>query len=205
MRLSETPTRQAAGHLKRSSKQLRRPLLYISMMLDIFLNDLPSHTVPDRAGEVSVLPQLAAPQSLLQARELAEQLPRSDALYYPNHFSDGPPRRKRYQNVYMILCYFHFRYLKSILVAYLSNHLFRSLPYLFFSEYILPSFRTPYQVIVRVVDRMTRPFQSHASFYTIAPQGPMRIRETSRLPYNPPCKACIHPRGKPRGILQSIS
>lgn len=175
------------------------------MMLDIFFNDLPSHTVPDRAGEVSVLPQLARPQSLLQARELAEQLPRTDALYYSYHLADGPSGRKRCQNVYMVLCYFHFRYLKPILVAYLPNHLFRSFPYLLFSEYIFPTLRTPYQMIVRVVDRMTRPLQSHASFYTIASQGPMRIRESSRLPYNPPCKACIHPRGKPRGILQSIS
>ena len=175
------------------------------MMLDILLNDLPSHTVADRAGEVSVLPQLPRPQSLLQARELAEQLPRTNALYDPYHFSDGPSGRKRCQNMYMVLCYFHFRYLKSILVAYLTNHLFRSLPYLFFSEYILPTLRTPNQVVVRVVDRMTRPLQCHASFYTIAPQGPMRIREASRLPYNPPCKACIHPRGKPRGILQRLS
>ncbi len=175
------------------------------MMLDIFLNDLPSHTVSDCAGEVSILPQLAGPQPLLQSRELSEQLPRANALYYPHHLPDGPPRRKRHQNVYMVLCDFHFRYLKSILFADFPNRLFRSFPYLFFSEYILPALRTPYQMIIRVVDRMTRPLQCHASFYTIVSQGPGRIKETSRLPYNPPCKACIHPRRKPRGILQRVS
>lgn len=202
---SETPTRQAAGHLQRSSKQLRRPLLYIPVMLDVFLNDLPSHTVANCASEVSVLPQLSGPQPLLQPRELAEQLPRTDALYYPDHLPDGPSGRKRYQDVYMILCYFYFSYLQSILLAYLPYHLFRSSPYFFFSEYIFPTFRTPYQMVYRIVDLMTRPLQSHASFYPIVSQGPIRIRETSRLPYNPPCKACIHPRGKPRGILQSFS
>lgn len=87
------------------------------MMLDILLNDLPSHTIADRAGEISVLPQLASPQSFLQSRELAEQLPRADALYNPNHLSDGPSGRKRYQNMYMVLCYFHFRYIKSMKIV----------------------------------------------------------------------------------------
>ena len=144
-------------------------------------------------------------RSPLQSRKLPEQLPRAVALYYPHHLSDGPSGRKRYQNMYMVLCYLHFRYLNSILVAYLPNYLFRSFPYLLCSEYILPAFRTPYQMIIRVVDRMTRPLQCHASFYPIASQGPGRIRATSRLPYNPPRKACIHPRGKPPGILQSVS
>ena len=36
VKLSETPTRQAAGHLRRSLKELRRPLLYVSMMLIYF-------------------------------------------------------------------------------------------------------------------------------------------------------------------------
>ena len=172
------------------------------MMLDIFLNDLPSHTVPDRAGEVSVLPQLTGPQSLLQARELTEQLPRAYALYDPDHLSDGPSWRKRYQNMYMVLCYLHFRYLNSILGSYLPNYLFRSFPYLLCSEYILPAFRTPYQMIIRVVDRMTRSLQCHASFYPIASQGPGRIRATSRLPYNPPRKACIHPVASHRAFCK---
>jgi hypothetical protein len=30
------------------------------------------------------------------------------------------------------------------------------------------------------------------------------LRATSRLPYNPLGKTCNHPRGKPRGILQSF-
>jgi hypothetical protein len=60
-------------------------------------------------------------------------------------------------------------------------------------------------MVYRVVDRMTRPLQAHALFYNITTQGPMRIRESSRLPYNPPRKACIPPRGKPRGILQRFS
>jgi len=175
-------------------------------MLDIFLNDLPSHTVADCTSEVSIFPKFSRPQSLLQPRELAEQLPRANALYRPHHLPDSVPWRKRYQQMYMVLCYFHFRYLKSILITDFPNHLFRSFPYLFSCEYILPTLWTPYQMIIRIVDRMTRPLQCHASLYTtIASQGPGRIRETSRLPYNPPRKACIHPRGKPRGILQRVS
>jgi hypothetical protein len=51
------------------------------MMLDIFINDLPSHTVSDRTGEISVFPKLTGPKPFLDARELAEQFPRTYALY----------------------------------------------------------------------------------------------------------------------------
>ena len=79
----------------------------------------------------------------------------------------------------MVLCYFHFRYLKSILAADLPNQLFRSFPDLFLHKYILSTFRTPYQMVVRIVNRMTRPLQSHAYRYTIARKGLCGLR---RLP-----------------------
>jgi hypothetical protein len=56
-------------------------------------------------------------------------------------------------------------------VAYFPDYLYRSYPYLFFCKYLLPIFRAPYQMVYRVVDRMTRPLQSHASFYTTARMG----------------------------------
>jgi hypothetical protein len=197
--LSETPRGKPTGHLLRSSKQLRRPLLNLTMMLYIFINDLPRHTVSDCSSEVSIFPKLARPKLFFDARELAEQCSRTYAFYYPNHLTYRTLRWKRYQQMHMINSYFHFLNLYSVFIAYFFYKLFRSLPYRFVLKYLLPIFRAPYQMVCRVVDRMTRPLQSHASCYNIITQGPMWIRETSRLPYNPLGKACIHPRGKPTG------
>ena len=175
------------------------------MMLDIFIDNLPSHTVSNRAGEVSVLPKLARPKPPSDSRELSEQFSRTYAFYCPNHLAYRKLGWKRHKHMYMIYCYFHFLYLYFVFFAYLFYNLFRSFPYRVIMKYLLSIFWAPYQMVSRVVDCMTRPFQCHASFYTITMQGPMWKRETSRLPYNPPRKACIPPRGKPRGILQRFS
>jgi hypothetical protein len=72
-----------------------------------------------------------------------------------------------------------------------SKKLFRSLPYFRILKYCLASFRTPYQVVHHVVDRMTRPLECHTFMLYHTTQGSLWIRETSRLPYNPLVKACI--------------
>src|SRR3990172_8024068 len=148
------------------------------MMLDIFINDLPSHTVSNRPGEVSVFPKLTCPKPFFDSRELAEQFPRTYALYYPNHLAYRKLWGKRYQHVHMVDSYFHLHYFYPVFFAYFFYHRSRSLPYLSLFKYLLPVFWAPYQMVHCVVDRMTRPFQCHALFYTISAQGPMRIRET---------------------------
>jgi len=175
------------------------------MMLDILINDLASQMVSDRPNKIPIFPKFSRPQPLLQSRKHAEQFSCTYALYCPNHLTYRMLWRKRYQYMYMILCYFHLIYLKSIIFTYLPYQLFRTFPYLFTNKYLFPIFRAPYQMVCCVIYRMTRPLQSHASCYTISSQGPLWIRETSRLPYNPLGMACIHPRGKPRGILQISS
>lgn len=175
------------------------------MMFDIFINDLPSQPVSDCTSEVAVFPKLARPKPFLNPRELAEQFSRAYALYCSYHLTDRTLWWKRYQYMHMILRHFHFLYLKSILLAYFPNQLSRSFPYLLLHKYVLSIFWTPHQVVHGVVDRMTRPLQSHAYLYTTLRKGLCGLGRLSRLPNNPPGKACIHPRGKPRGILQSFS
>jgi hypothetical protein len=41
----------------------------------IFIDNLPSHTVFDSSGEISILPQLPTPQALLDTRELTKHFP----------------------------------------------------------------------------------------------------------------------------------
>jgi hypothetical protein len=175
------------------------------MMLNIFFDQLPSHTVSYGARKVSVFPKFSRPKPFLDSRELAEQFSCTNTFYYPYHLTNRKPWGKRCQQMHMINRHFHLFNLYLILIAYLFDYLLRSFPYVFVLKYRFPIFWAPYQMVHRIVDRMTRPLHSHVSCYTITTQGPMWIRETSRLPYNPLGKACIHPRGKPRGILQRLS
>ena len=168
---SDTPTRQAAGHLERSSKKLRRPLLIFAMMSYIFFDNLPSHTVSDSSGEISILPQLPAPQPLLDSRELTKQLPCTYTFQRPNHLPNRILGMKRYQYMNVVHSYFHLLNLICILVANFTKKLFRSLSDIRILKYCLASFRTPYQVVCRVVDRMTRPLECHTICYTTLRKG----------------------------------
>jgi hypothetical protein len=140
-------------------------------MLNVFINNLPSHTVSHCSGEIPIFPQFACPQSLLYPRKLTKQLPSTYTFYHPYHLSYRIFRRKRYQYMYMIYCHFHLLYLHSILFADFFDQLFRSFPYLIFNKYLPPIFWTPYQMVCRIKDRMTRPPQSHALCYTTSRMG----------------------------------
>lgn len=174
------------------------------MMLDIFIDNFASQAVSHRPGKISVFPHFPRPKFFLQTRELAEQFPRAYTFYCSYHLAYRIPWRKRYQHVNMIYGYFHFLDFIPILFADLPNQLFRSFPYLRPRKYLLPVLRAPYQMIYRVIDRVTRSLQSHTCFYTISRKGLCGLGRLSRLPNNPPVKACIHPRGKPRGISAKL-
>jgi len=134
------------------------------MMLDISFDDLLSHSVTHCPGEISVFPQLPRPQSLLQSGELAEQSPRTVALDDSDHFSNRSGRRKRDQDVNMFQAHFQFDNFKSIVPTYLPDQLFRSFLNLHPLKYVLPIFRTPDQMVTRIIDRMTRPLEPHALY-----------------------------------------
>ena len=133
-------------------------------MLDISFNHLLSHSVTDCSGEISVFPQLPRPQSLFQSGELAEQSPPTVALDNSDNLSNRPGRRERNQNVYVFQAHFQFDNCKPIVLTYFPDQLFRSSLYLRPLKYILPIFRTPYQMVTRIINRMTRPLEPHASF-----------------------------------------
>jgi hypothetical protein len=133
-------------------------------MLDILGYNVPSHPVSDRPNEIPVFPNLPAPKPLLQSGELAKQPPPTLALDYPDNLPYRPRGRKRYQKVDMFLHQFHLQNLYVVRLAYLPHHLFRSFPDLLPLKESLPVFRAPDHMIRRVVDRMTRPLQSHVPF-----------------------------------------
>ena len=135
-------------------------------MLYIFIDNLPSHTVSHCSSKIPIFPEFPRPQPLLDPRKFAKQLPSAYTLYCSYHLPYRILWVKRYQYMNMIYCYLHFHDLHPIFFAYFLNQLFRSLPYLIIFEYLLTIFWTPYQMICCVIDRMTRPSQSHALCYT---------------------------------------
>jgi|GEM_PF-3515679 len=133
-------------------------------MLCVSFNHLLSHSVTDCPSEISDFPQLPRPQSLFHSGELADQSPPTVALDSSDHFSDRPRRRERDQNVHMFQAHFQFDTFKPIVFTYLPDQLFRSFLDLLPLKYIFPIFREPYQIVARIGDRMTRPFQPHALY-----------------------------------------
>ena len=88
------PAASRGASLAQLELKLRRPLRYMSMMLDIFFNNFTSHAVSDRPRKISVLPQFPCPQLPLQHRERSEQLPRGYTFDDSHHFAYGISRWK---------------------------------------------------------------------------------------------------------------
>ncbi len=173
------------------------------MMRNILFNYGTSHTVPDGPRKIPVFPQFPRPKFLLQPWELAEQTPRTLTLNDSDNFSYRSARWKGQKQMHMLYRYFHLDYVKSIILADLSDKLSRSFPKIRPLKNLLTVFRTPYQMITRVVDRMTRSLNCHDDLISYCHTRAYVDKGDAPLPlYNPLGKACIHPRGKPRGILQ---
>jgi len=106
----------------------------------------------------------------------------------------------------MLLRNFHFYNLKSIFLADFPYQSFRSFLYAFLREYLLPIFGAPNQMVARFIYRMTRSLHCHALAIPCHTARAYMDKGDVPLPLmNPLGKACIHPRGKPRGILQRPS
>ena len=110
----------------------------------------------------SIFPQFPCPQSLLQRRELTEQLPRCHALYNPHNLPYRPLGRKRYQDVNMLLCHLHLDNFKTIFFTDLAYKLFRSFSCTSLLKYLFSIFGTPHQMVAGLVHRMTRSLYCHA-------------------------------------------
>ena len=173
------------------------------MMLDISGYYVPSHPVSDRPGEISVFPQFPAPQPLLQSRELAEQPPSTVALDDPYDLPYRSRWWKRQQKMDVFFLDFHFQNFDAVRLADFPYYLFPSFPDFLPLEDLLPVFRTPYQMIARVVDRMTRPLDAHALFISHCRARAYADKGGFPAPLiTSPARHVFIPRGKPRGTLQ---
>jgi hypothetical protein len=156
------PAASRGASLAQLELKLRRPLLNIAMMHNIFLYNVTSHAIPDGTCEISVFPQLPRPQSVLQRRKHAEQFPGTDAFDDSNHLTDRTLWGKRHQDMNMLNADFHLNELKIIFFTYFADQLFRMFPDLVALKDFLSILRAPNQMIAGIINRMTRSLNCHA-------------------------------------------
>ena len=155
------PAASRGASLAQLELKLRRPLLNIAMMNNIFLNNVTSHAISDGTCEIAVFPKLPRPQSVLQRRKRAEQFPCTDAFDDSNHLPDRTLWGKRQQDMNMLNTDFHLNELKIIFFTYFTDQLFRTVPDLVVVKDFLSIFRAPNQVIAGIINRMTRSLNCH--------------------------------------------
>jgi len=175
----DTPTRQAAGHLQRSFKS--------------------SCAGPCSKSRCETMYCLIT--------SLVIRSPTVRAKYPSSHISPDHRLffiwRKRQHDMNMFFFNFKLNHLKSIFFADLLNQLLRSFPHFFPLKYFLPVFRTPYQMIAGIVDRMTRSFYRHTLFISHFHARAYLDKGDFPVPLITPSERhAFIPRGKPRGILQ---
>jgi len=127
----------------------------------ISLDQICSHPIPYRPHKIPILLKLSSPQLLLHLRKLIKNLTRRYTLQQTNNMSNRIPRRKCQKYMNMILRYSHLLNLKpmvhSNLLKNLSNSLLNTL-----SLNPFQVFRRPYQMVLRIVNRMRTPSNRHA-------------------------------------------
>ena len=137
----------------------------MSVVLYVLLNRFTGHLVANCLDKIAVLPEFPTPQLSFYLWIPAENLLRTHALDNPDDISHRILRRNAREYVYMILRYLHLFNLTVSRCQNLSKQLFYRIANLIF-EYPLALFRCPYQMVSRIINRMTQTLYAHAAHYT---------------------------------------
>jgi len=139
-----------------------------TMIFDIFPNHFFRYLIPNRSHKISIFPKFPTPKLFLYLRMLLEYDTGTDALQHPYYLGNTISRWKRKENMNMIFCYLQRIDLKIMipgnLLKYFSYSLSNISPQNQFSI-----FWSPYQMILRIIHRMTGSLQSHAISITRLP------------------------------------
>ncbi len=117
--------------------------------------------IPNRPGKVTVLPELSAPKFFLYFRVLLEYYTRTDILQHSYYLGNAMSGWKRQKYMNMVFCYFKRFYIKIMAQGYLLKYLLNSLLDIF-SQNPFAILWSPYQMILRIIYRMTRSSKRHA-------------------------------------------
>jgi hypothetical protein len=131
-----------------------------AMVFNIISDHLCGYFVANCSSKISVFPKLSTPQLFLYIRMFLKYCTGTDALEHPYHLGYGIPRGKGQKDMDMVLCGLKGIDLKLVVYGNLLKDLFRS-----FSQSStqdpLSIFRSPYQMVFRVIDRMAGSLQFH--------------------------------------------
>ena len=124
-------------------------------------NHLCRHFVSDCARKISIFPKFSTPKLLFHFRMLLEYYAGTNALEHPYHPGDRVPRWKGQKDMDMVFCDLKGVYFTIVIGGNLLKDLFRSVSNVSTQD-PLSVFRGPYQMVLRIIDRMAGSFQFHA-------------------------------------------
>ena len=140
----------------------------MSLILNVFPNDICGYFIPYTPHEVAVIPQLMRPQLFPQFGIFLKYFSARYAFYDLYYLRWRIARRCFDKYVHMIFHHLHGVYLKLIFFSYFLEYFFYAFSY-FIIKYVLSVLGHPHQMILKIVDSMSCTFYSHAVLYTSYP------------------------------------
>jgi hypothetical protein len=136
------------------------------MMPDISFDHVGGQLIPDRSRKVPIFPKLTFPEPFLNRWVLSKQLAGADTFQGSHYFADRIFRRERQKDMDMVFRYFHLLNVVIVFFSDLPEKLSCPLAQVLLREQVFPIFWTPYQMVLGVIDRVTRSSKRHAAIVT---------------------------------------
>ena len=168
----------------------------MSLVFNIFTNDIGGYFIPYTPYEIAVIPQLMRPKLLPQFGISLKYFPGRDAFQDLHYLRWSIPGRCFDKYMHMVFHHFHSVYTKFILLSYLLKDFLDVFSHLVIKD-VLPVFRYPHQMILQIIDRMLGTSYSHAVCYNSYSITLARAWIALRL-------GRFHPRSKLWGISRPI-
>ena len=134
----------------------------MGLIFNIFTYYVSGDFVTYTPNKISITPKLLRPQLFPQFRKLPKYLTRRYTFQYLHYLRRGISGRYLNKYMHVIPHDFHNIYLELIFLGFLLKHLLQMLRN-FITQYVLPIFWYPHQVILQVIYGMFCPSNPHAA------------------------------------------
>ncbi len=156
----------------------------MGLILNIFADCISGYFVTNTPDKVTVTPQFPSPKLFSQLWKPLERFTGRDTFHHLYHLCRRVSRRCLNKYVYMVFHDFHRIYPKFILLGYPPKYFFQ-VPRNLLTQYMLPVFRYPYQMILQIIYGMFSPSNPHATFIqekALFKQAPLPRLTASHFP-----------------------
>jgi hypothetical protein len=138
----------------------------MSLILNIFPDDISYYFVSHTSDKIAIAPQLMRPQLLSKLGKFFEYFPCRYTFHYLYQIGWRIFWWCSHEYMNMIFLYSYRVYLKFIFLGYPVEYTFKIFRYLSM-QYLFAIFRYPYQVIFQLVDGRFTTSYSHAVFISV--------------------------------------